>query len=508
MAEHINQGQPIPTFFYGQPYMGSLDALLVSLAFRLLGETVLAIRLVQFVLYVLLVTTTMWLALRISGKRRVALIAGLLIALPSTLVTLYTTISLGGYGEVLVIGNLVLLMGLQIESNLDGGLGLRPNKVNFWLWLVLGALIGLGWWTHNLIIVYILPVALVLIPTIWRSTKRPWPVIRAAGLALVAFFIFSAPWWIYNLSRDWESVHFLLGSYLGPKPAPGLTIGPVDKAIGLVAFGLPTIMGLRYPWTQNAWAGWLTVPIMIAVLALLGSSIVREWRKPGIRLLAVMLLCFTAVFILSSFGVDATGRYLLPLAAPMAMLAASSLLQVKRKGVGTGFALSTIVPATLIVVMIAVNLLGTILAMRNVPPGLTPQFDAATDFTNDFDQQAIAFLKAHGGQYGYATYWAAYRLVFLSGETIIQSPKLPYKANLLFTDADRYPAYTTFVEQAPRPVLVTANLPQLDSAIVQALDSHHISYSRQAIGPYTIFYDLSEKVNPAALGLQSLAIDP
>src|SRR5437763_16908030 len=72
MARHINQGKPIPTFFYGQNYMGSLDPLLVSVAFRLFGESVLSIRLVPFSLYLLFVVTTMLLALRLSGTRTVA----------------------------------------------------------------------------------------------------------------------------------------------------------------------------------------------------------------------------------------------------------------------------------------------------------------------------------------------------------------------------------------------------------------------------------------------------
>src|SRR4051812_43477177 len=59
MARHINLGRPIPTFFYGQPYMGSLDPLLVSLVFRITGETVLGIRLVQSVLYLGTVAATM-----------------------------------------------------------------------------------------------------------------------------------------------------------------------------------------------------------------------------------------------------------------------------------------------------------------------------------------------------------------------------------------------------------------------------------------------------------------
>lgn len=50
MARHILQGER-PVFFYGQAYMGSLDAWLVAGAFRLFGESVLAVRGVQIVLY-------------------------------------------------------------------------------------------------------------------------------------------------------------------------------------------------------------------------------------------------------------------------------------------------------------------------------------------------------------------------------------------------------------------------------------------------------------------------
>ena len=39
MARHINQGH-LPAFFYGQYYMGSLDAVIVSLGFKVFGENV------------------------------------------------------------------------------------------------------------------------------------------------------------------------------------------------------------------------------------------------------------------------------------------------------------------------------------------------------------------------------------------------------------------------------------------------------------------------------------
>jgi len=57
MARHILQGER-PVFFYGQNYMGSLDAALVSLGFTLLGEQIWVIRAVQSLLYLGLLLTT------------------------------------------------------------------------------------------------------------------------------------------------------------------------------------------------------------------------------------------------------------------------------------------------------------------------------------------------------------------------------------------------------------------------------------------------------------------
>ncbi|MGH2525074.1 MAG: hypothetical protein ACRDH2_21400, partial [Anaerolineales bacterium] len=90
MARHILLGER-PIFFYGQAYLGSLDAWLVAGAFALLGQSVLAIRLVQIVLYLGTIATTYWLGLRIYANRWIARAAALFLAVPTVLVTLYTT---------------------------------------------------------------------------------------------------------------------------------------------------------------------------------------------------------------------------------------------------------------------------------------------------------------------------------------------------------------------------------------------------------------------------------
>jgi hypothetical protein len=263
--------------------------------------------------------------------------------------------------------------------------------------------------------------------------------------------------------------------------------------LGLLFFGLPAVMGLRYPWTPGLWAGFLAIPVIFLYIVLLALAARQRPMNPGIRLMWFMLVGIVVVFVASRFGVDATGRYLLPMLVPLSVLIATQLSTMRQPWL-----------ICLAALLVGVNILGTILALRTVPPGLTPQFAADTDFPNDYDQQAIDFLNAHGGQRGYATYWAAYRLIFLSHEQIILSPQLPFLNSLIKTGTDRYPDYTAAVDAAERPVYVTANLPTLDSVIAERLTSRSISYARQAIGPYTIFFNLSARVTPVELGFHDL----
>ena len=51
MGKHVTQGE-IPIFYYGEAYAGSLDAMLIAVAFALVGQSVIALRLVQILLYV------------------------------------------------------------------------------------------------------------------------------------------------------------------------------------------------------------------------------------------------------------------------------------------------------------------------------------------------------------------------------------------------------------------------------------------------------------------------
>ena len=154
--------------------MGSLDAYLVAGAFALLGESVLAVRVVQVALFAAVLLTGYAVGLRFSGDRQTALLATMMLAFPPVLLTLYTTASLGGYGEALLAGNLLLWWGHRLGCEDARRRG---------LWLVWGLVAGLGFWTLGLVLVYLVPVSLWLL---WRLRARPWQGCLLAALGFAA----------------------------------------------------------------------------------------------------------------------------------------------------------------------------------------------------------------------------------------------------------------------------------------------------------------------------------
>lgn len=490
MARHILQGAR-PTFFYGQAYMGSLDAALVSAGFALLGEKVVVIRLVQSLLYALTVALTVFLAARVLGSRRAALAAGLLIAIPTVNVTLYTTISLGGYGEALLIGNLLLLISLWIADH--------PRMTGaYFVW---GALAGLGFWAFTLTLVFALPAGVL---ALWAGSKEPkgwWVRVVAllAGLALGA-----SPW------LAWAARHGLgaLLAEAGGAAIAGASPGGWPAALGLhlvnlVLFGSTVVLGLRPPWEIRWLAPWLA-PLAAAFWLAAFIGLWRAVRRGGVgeRLLAAVGAVLTLGFVLTPFGADASGRYFVPLAVPMAVFGAGLIAAPAMQ------ARPTLAWGVLGVVL-AFNVWGTAEAALRNPPGLTTQFDAVTQIDDRFDRELIDFLREHGERRGYTNYWVAYPVAFLSAEELIYVPALPYHQDFRYTPRDdRYSPYDDAVMESDRVAYITTRHPALDARIREGFSDLGVSFQEASIGDYRVFFDLSQPVRPEALGLGEETVRP
>lgn len=486
MARHIRAGAR-PLFFYGQAYLGSLDGYLTAAAFGIFGESVTTIRLVQLFLYAGTVATTVLLARRVIRPGWPALAAGMLLAIPNVNTTLYTTVSLGGYGEAILVGNLLLILGLH-AGDLPGR---RPALL---AWAVLA---GLGFWIFGLTIVYVLPSAVLVAASLRSATPRARVAAAlaiAAGIALGA-----APWWVSALRGGWADQ---IGEMTGSAIAGASPVSPfaalASHAANLGLFGLTVIFGLRPPWSTRPLAPAL-LPVVLAFWLFvayrsLSPRVVRNLTGSGRAVLIGVLGCLAAGFLFTPFGADPSGRYFLPLAVPLSLLAAETLDHLRRT-------ISAPAAAAVLAAVLAFHAWGTLASAHENPPGITTQFDAGTWADRGRDGALMAFLRQHGETRGYTTYWVSYPLAFLSEETLIFAPRLPYHLDLRYTPRDdRYPPYGEAVAQAARTAFISSRNPALEEALRQGLARLGLPWHEQRIGDYTVFYGLPRRVDPSELG--------
>jgi hypothetical protein len=475
-----------PTFFYGQAYMGSLDASLVAGAFALFGPQVLAIRLVQLVLYTATVLTTVRLGSRILGPGP-AIMAGLLMAVPTVNVTLYSTVSLGGYGEAFLIGNLIMLSALAIFERPDGNPG----------YLAWGFLSGLGLWAFGLSLIYVVPSGLVVGQRLLRGgydrrRQGSWSKLGLMGLGAV---VGASPWITSALRNGIEPLlSELSGSAIAGASPAGFFASIAGHTFNLALFGTTVIFGLRPPW-EVRWLAPVLMPVVVAFWLGATISALRGLRGEGIRRSGLVMLvgvcvCLLAGFILTPFGADPSGRYFTPLAAPMAIFGAGMLDGVRQRLGGS--------PAWLLLGLVLIfNLWGTIDSALRQPPGLTTQFDPNTIVDHSYDRALMDFLSRQQETRGYTTYWVAYPLAFLSSEAQIFVPRLPYHPDLRYTPRDdRYAPYDSQVAAADKVAYITTGQSTLDSALEAYFSEMKVDYAEVSIGDYHVYYSLSKRVPP------------
>ena len=492
MARHILQGER-PAFFYGQTYMGSLDAYLVAGAFGLLGESILVERLVQVILYALGVLVGYGVARRITGSRRAALMAALLYAIPPVLLTLYTTVSQGGHVEMLLVGSLVVWLGLYLESD-------TARASSKLMWLAWGLLVGLEFWIWGLGLAFTAPTALWLL---WRMRLRGW---RGYLLAALGFLAGSVPWWLGNISTVNLAVMELLGQRVaGTATAGNLLANVALRIFNFIVLGLPALLGLRFPWSVQGPPLWLAVLPLMLYLGTLGYALRKPLGHPrgergepvaaaGRWLMWGIGATLFIGFALTPFGGDPTGRYFQPLYLPLFVFTADALEALHRR-VGRWAWL-------MLAAVLLFNLVGTVQAALTNPPGITTQFEAITQVDPRYDAELIDFLRAKGGTRGYGSYWASYRIAFLSNEEIILVARLPYKTDLRYTPRDdRYAPYGKLVEDSGSVVYVTTRHPALDELLRARFSSLEVKFREKQIGDYHVFYDLSRKVTPDELDI-------
>jgi len=483
MALHIVQKGEHPTFFYGQDYMGSLEAYIGSAMFRLFGPSTFSLRLGLIFLFVLFLVSMYYLASLLYTKK-FALATLILLSLGSDALLQRELDAIGGYPETILFGTLAFLLASWLALSFNRDLTKRDRRLRFTAYGFWGLVVGLGIWSDLLILPFLFMAGLLLIVFCWREW-RTW-----APLCIVLGFIVGAlPFILYNISASpgWDtfsvvsrishqgadalaSLHSPIaaqfnGAFLISLPT-AIGITPSCPNVGNVQFtGLlhaqPFLCSGRYLiWGLGFTLLWL-IAILLALIAIwrrrhqfLAHRGMYEEKQTLVRQFARLMLLGSAalafvLFVLSpapAVWPFTSARYLFGL-----LIATPAIIWPLWNGSSTLRRFSPGLTKVLIVFKGGVLLLiGTLFLMGTLN---TFSMIPATQAIDRQQEVLVNNLLDHGITRMYSDYWTCDRIIFQSGERIIcgviggqlQRGYNRYGAYMQIVKADPHAAYVLLV---------------------------------------------------------------
>ncbi len=534
-AENILRGQH-PVYYYGQPYMGSLEAYFAALLFAIAGPSVWTLRAVSILLSVLLVALTWRLAgaladttqLPTYARRRFMIIAALVAALAPVYDAVIELRMMGGYIEAFVIMAWLLLSGFRLVQRWQAGASTRELALR---WAGIGLLIGLGMWTDPLIISAVLAIALWIAGYIIlklvklgeqsEGERRPSLLSLLKGTLLLvaaipAFCVGFVPAIIWGLKHQWQNMAYIFNNGSDIASSRLTTIVHIQSyyntciAPRIIGGALPSQADVTYTNPQLLTLG-LVVGVFCIFASIAAIALSLYWRNPFLsdirRLTGYPLLfaaCSTLTFSVSNVSIralavgcgpwDLVGRYATPLliAVPFFIAgiftAISAYLQemsnrqpqVKDKVDSTPWSraitrspFSMAVQAGLLI-LLAVYLGSQSYAYFTANAGYTFQTSACTMAPANNDQ-VIAFMQSQHIRYAWSHGWMGDPIAFKTDGAIVTADARFLTGVQPYLG--RIPAYTLAVWHANRPSLLTlAKHDDANPPQLQYLATQHITY--------------------------------
>ncbi len=193
MGMHIAYNGEHPIFFYGQQYMGSLEAYVAAAFFRLFGASVFTLRLGPVLMFALFLAT-MYLLTSLLYTKKLALITLALLTLGSNIMLNTELVAIGGYPELLFFGSLALLLATWLVLSFDQYSSPRRRVWRLIAYACWGFVVGIGFWSDFLMLAFILVSGLLLLVFCWHELLKGVVLAVVIGLVVGAF-----PLIVYNL---------------------------------------------------------------------------------------------------------------------------------------------------------------------------------------------------------------------------------------------------------------------------------------------------------------------
>lgn len=470
MGKHILENHQTPVFFYGQSYLGALEAYCAAAVFSVLGVGLLPLRLVPFLFSIALGVAVYRFAYRFHSVA-VARWATALVAVAPMYFLQWNLKARGGFVEHVFLLFVVMLLfwPFYLYRRRDGLTA-----------FALGLFSGVALWVNQLVGAYLAVMAWLL----WldREDRRGW---KAAGVGLLLGAVLLIG---YNVVHPLGTVRSLArkalvmnrvdvaerdGSWAqhgAEKRLAALGDG-LDK-LGIV-FGIPPgeyveRLGMSEEAREGGPLGPLRRRLFLLPLLVFGVALVaaRPRRGPG-GWSAVGSDQLLGLFGLVTFLVGyVSPRYMLP-AYPLAAMMAATLV-ARLSGARLLWMTSGLVAVMLL------HVVGWVDAA--MMPGAPDE---------QRGERLVEWLDDRGIR---ACYSASplYHLVFISQERVVISP----------LQKDRYPAYDELVEQADAVCYVfrqDQRRKRQHLAMMELLERQGVQYQEAEIGPYRVLHDLEPR---------------
>jgi hypothetical protein len=443
MAQSIQRGH-FYAFFWGQPF-GGVEPYAVAAVFAVAGRTSVTLSFAPVLLSVVGALLVWRIARRFVSDPRLAGLAGAL-AWAAPLPSVYQSTNEGGFRGVVLVCGLGLILGST--RILDGHSG-YPDFV------AIGLLAGIGWWALPEIAYFYLPALLLLVgaflPHI-REREWNWAVRRIAVTAASAI-VGALPWLWANFHTGFASLHS--GAF--PGASSPLNPGFYGRLRLFYQAALPLQLNLRREASGNWVFGGagtsllhravlvvLVVLVVLAVLAVIALCLMHRRRGQALAL-SVLAIPFLVALQPGTWSWQ-DGRYTAYLGAFLALATAIACEEAGRLLSRRGSRLTHTRrqdhrPARWImsVAVVLILLLTAVSFHESYRVGLASYFRAWGNPDNPASR-AAADLEEHRVVNGYADYWIAYKLDFVSNGRL--------QLTVDGTDPDRFPGLTPSVRAA------------------------------------------------------------
>lgn len=429
MAKHILKGE-FPIFFYGQPYMGSIEAFTIAFFFLFFGISVNTMCLAMIFITCIGIISAYFLGKEV-GDKTLGLYAMLIASLPPVYIFWHGLAAFGGYPETLLFGNILITIALKIVKTDNNSLKLK-------YYISMGLIGGLAFWTHIVIVYYILPIAIFLL----INEKKKFLFFKALILVIPSFIIGSLPLWIYNIKNNFDTFKLPVS-----KDLTGGFIDFLNTYPQLIAGNPPAC----------AYYLLLTIYIISFLFLMFNPEKIRFWKSPK---LIFLFLFLSIIYFFSSSHLSQTrcAKYLIPMTTIIVISTAYLAWHMNKKIRFLGY--------ILLIYVLSFN------SMEIYKSYIVDKKESYSD--HKLFEELINFLDENRLYTNYCVFWISQKLNFLSNEKIVN-------ANY---EGDRYIPYEDTVDASDNISFI-----ERDNNLEPMFDMLCRNYSRTKIGPFFIYYD-------------------